>query len=444
MTNHHTYCHNTHWLKSDSDKSNYVGYYDATSLYPSSGINFLNSNNIIILYLYLMIFANSCIHFLELDDMPVGTGTLFVQHSKNSNVLIRESRTSNVTETQEAQVIQYIANGGFQHYSKILSKHDVPSQIISSLHAGPGQLCFGHTRQQRADLILIFKPTSLRPSVIFVHNYHGSGPYGHYDGHISSCRLYDGSDQSQFKPKEESEELDDFRYKLASVWSVVNSSNLIVEYSISYACSFFCGNPLDSLVIDNNKKYISIHELLHLDFPQPNDTIFIPQSSSSTRKIINIKQLENDILNGQATGFVTLKGGHEKMSENACDFFGFCVQKIKPTTRNLSEFTINQIKTYYNLKTSEEVDIFLSTLPSRTLNSTTFFEEETISTTYLKWLMEERGFSNFRISHFIAYKFSNYSREFLAPLLQQRHEYKQLGNMTAAASTKLSLNSNYG
>ena len=35
--NSFNYCHNSHWLNSDSDLSKYVGYYDATSLYPSSG-----------------------------------------------------------------------------------------------------------------------------------------------------------------------------------------------------------------------------------------------------------------------------------------------------------------------------------------------------------------------------------------------------------------------
>ena len=44
--NKNEYCNNTHWLQGDSEKSNYVGYYDATSLYPSSGklFNFKNSN----------------------------------------------------------------------------------------------------------------------------------------------------------------------------------------------------------------------------------------------------------------------------------------------------------------------------------------------------------------------------------------------------------------
>ena len=377
--------------------------------------------------------------------MPVGTGTLFVQHAKNPQVLVRESRAHNVTETQESKVIQYVAHGGYKKYSERLnnSQSESPVRILSAIHAGPGQITFGSSRVQKADLTLVFKATETQPAFLFVHNYHGKGPYGHYDGHLDTCRLNDQTEETSCKRKPESDKLDIFRYKLALGWSMVNSSRLIVEYSISHACDFFCGNKLDSLLI-LEKQYISLHELLHLDFPQPNDVIFIPQSSSSTRKILNKKQLENDIISGKETGFVTIKGGCEKKSGNACDFFGFCVQKITPNSKMLSDFTINQIKHLYNLNSIAEVDIFLAKLPERTLNTCTFLGEETVSTTYLKWLIEERGFSQFSITHFIAYKFSNYSREFLDPLLQKRHDFKKTGNVTASAAAKLAMNSNYG
>ena len=373
--------------------------------------------------------------------MPVGTGTLFVKHAKNPNVLIRESKSRNVTETQESQVIQYIAHGGFQKYSgRLRDFSGSPSRIISAIHAGPGQLTFGHSQQQRADLTLVFRASVNNPAVIFVHNYHGQGPYGHYEGHLNECRLNGGTECVR---KQDSDKMDAFRVRLASAWSAVNPFSLLFEYSTSHACDFFCGNKLDSLMIPG-KQYVSLHELLHLDFPQPNDDIFIAQSVSSTRKILNIKDLENDILTGKETGFVTLKGGREKESRNACDQFGFCVQKIQPTSNMLSEFTLNQIKQHFNYTTIAEIDCFLAKLPARTLNTCTFIEEETVSTSYLQWLMKERGFSHFAITHFIAYKFSNYTREFLAPLLQQRHDFKKLGNATASAAVKLSMNSNYG
>ena len=374
----------------------------------------------------------------------MGTGTLFVQHPKNPTLLIRESKALNVTETQESQVIQYIANGGYKNYSQLLSNFsDEPTRIISAIHAGPGQVTFGYSRQQRADLILVFSATDDHPAIIFVHNYHGAGPYGHYSGHLRSCRLYDGTDKTECKIISETEEMDSFRHHLATIFTKVDESKLIVEYSTSYACEFFCGNSISSLKF-LDKKYISLQEVFYSDFRQPNDVIFIPESVKSTRKILNIRTLENDIISGKATGFVTLKGGREKETKNALDFFGFCVQKVAPTSDMLSAFTVEQIKQYYNLTTIEEIDKFLKKLPSRTLNATTFLSEETISTTYLQWLIKERGFSNFIITHFIAYKFSNYSREFLDPLLQKRHEFKKAGNNTAAACLKVSVNSNYG
>ena len=338
-----------------------------------------------------------------------------------------------------------MAYGGFKKYSERLknSETEVPIRILSAIHAGPGQITFGSSRVQKADLTLVFRAKESNPAVLFIHNYHGKGPYGHYEGHLDNCRLNDQTEETSCKRKPQSDKLDIFRYKLALGWSMVNSSRLIVDYSISHACDFFCGNKINSLLIQR-KQYISLHELLHTDFPQPNDTIFIPQSTSSTRKILNKKHLENDIISGKATGFVTLKGGCEKKSGNACDFFGFCVQKITPTSKMLSEFTINQIKLFFNLTTILEVENFLSKLPERTLNTCTFLGEETVSTTYLKWLIEERGFSNYFITHFIAYKFSNYSSEFLGPILQKRHDFKKLGNVTASAAAKLAMNSNYG
>ena len=376
--------------------------------------------------------------------MPVGTGTLFVQHDKNPQLLIRESKCKNVTETQESQVIQYIANGGFRKYSKYVDdvQYISPSKIISAIHAGPGQICFGFSHQQKADLTLTFKSVSNKPAILFIHNYHGKGPYGHYEGHCSTCRLHDKK-TNDFKVKIESEKMDLFRHKLAEAWSLINPNHLIVEYSTSHACEFYCGNYLDSLTIPD-KKYLSLYELLHLDFPQPNDDIYLPQCVSNTRKILNKSQLKNDILNNKQTGFVTIKGGNEKTSNNICDIFGFCVQKVKPTRNMLSPFTIEQIKQYFHFTSNKEIDHFLENLPERTLNACTFINEETMSTTYLKWLMKERGFDNFTITHFIAYKFSNYTREFLGSILQQRHEFKLLGLNTEAQVAKLIMNSHYG
>jgi len=63
--------------------------------------------------------------------------------------------------------------------------------------------------------------------------------------------------------------------------------------------------------------------------------------------------------------------------------------------------------------------------PARTLNAVSFLDAETISTTYLRWLMEERGFTGFRVSHFLAYEFRDWGADYLLPVLQRRHEEKK-------------------
>ena len=121
---------------------------------------------------FLKVKTKRLLFFLELDDMPVGTGTLFVQHAKNPQVLVRESRAHNVTETQESKVIQYMAHGGYKKYSERLnySQAESPVRILSAIHAGPGQITFGSSRVQKADLTLAFKATETHPAILFVHN----------------------------------------------------------------------------------------------------------------------------------------------------------------------------------------------------------------------------------------------------------------------------------
>ena len=82
--------------------------------------------------------------------------------------------------------------------------------------------------------------------------------------------------------------------------------------------------------------------------------------------------------------------------------------------------------------------------PARTINSNTFHSEETVSTSYLSWLMNERNFDNFEITHFLRYKFVNYWNSYLLPLLQKKHEQKKRGDTLAATLNKLIQNSHYG
>jgi hypothetical protein len=53
------------------------------------------------------------VFFPELRDIPYGTGSLYVQSEKNPQETLRkESRALNVTEREEAVVVQYLTLGG--------------------------------------------------------------------------------------------------------------------------------------------------------------------------------------------------------------------------------------------------------------------------------------------------------------------------------------------
>jgi hypothetical protein len=119
------------------------------------------------------------------------------------------------------------------------------------------------------------------------------------------------------------------------------------------------------------------------------------------------------------------------------------VQNYAPTPEQVSPFTKQQMSEFNGISL-EEVDELIAKQPPRTLNSTTFHQEETISTNYLKWLIKERNFVDFDITHFLWFKFGSHTRDFIEPLLQLRHEMKKMGNLAAAEILKLLVNGHYG
>jgi nitrogen regulatory protein PII-like uncharacterized protein len=226
-------------------------------------------------------------------------------------------------------------------------------------------------------------------------------------------------------------------------------------------------------LIAENTFYTKLSELLLAEFPQEAWTN--KGAGILGQETFGKQRLLQAILEKKITGFVTVKGGREspslrrkmkedaedvieivdddddssdvfaetevekELSEQAATRFGFCVQNYAPLPCEISFFTKKQISDFHGWTDPEtgemdekRVDDYISKQPPRTLNSGTFHAEETVSTTYLTWLIEERGFCDFDITHFIEYKFSDCSRLFLEPVLQQRHEYKKAGNSVAA------------
>ena len=467
--------------------------------------------------------------------MPVGTGTLYVQHKvedeeeeeeetpskkrknnkesvldkalgnqqqKGSPLLQMENASLNVTQRQESLVVQYLAMGGHRHFSS-QSANRSPQLACSAVHSGPGQLCFGSNYTQKADLILTFEKQNCHsPALILIHNYHEARV--HYRGHLTSCPKFVASKGITTTPKfvqspnqdfwiemgvEEEDccfgsraemegqsikmDLDTtkhdlFKQGLAKAWSGVAPQNVIFEYSTSTACHFFHGGPIKSCLGPDASPLTSIAEILESEFLSSRHLsetelqknrcrIFVnpPSRFRDSDLLLSSESLAKAIKERTEFGFVTVRGGREARTiesnkQEARDHFGFCVQSYACNREtDVSDYTKAQVAKTYNwdLRTPEGkllLKQYIDKQPPRTLNSGTFHCEETLSTSYLSWLMNERDFCDFEITHFLRYKFVNYWNSYLEPLLAARHEHKKKGNDTASTLNKLFQNSHYG
>ena len=324
-----------------------------------------------------------------------------------------------------------------------------PDLIASGMHAGSGRLVFGWSNRQYADLSLIYLPpppsassSSLAeprplPSAIFHHNYHGS--YYHYRGHRQGCGGGGGGSRGApdlFDLNYETGVMDEFRSGLAWHFSAVRPEKTLFFYSTSWSCDFFHGKPQASASAATAA-----------------DGLSGPLARGGR---LTKKQVLQGISDGSLTGFATLTGGRETRGlkeENesvAVRNFGFCVQRYAPAPPQLSPFTKSQIARFQGLEGGGggggdgDLNKYLANLQPRTLNSGTFHSEETVSTTYLKWLMAERGFEDFVITHLALYNFQQWPGEFLKPILQERHDHKRKGNVVAAELLKLIGNGSFG
>ena len=444
---------------------------------------------------YLLIF------FLTgLFDIPMGTGTLYVKDAENEEEeeeeeesdfpwphkrrkrngrkknsgggvgvttgrLRQEKAGLNVTQREESLVVQYLTLGGFRHWlsdgHQAILENQEPSMACSGVHSGPGQLSFGYSNKQRADLTLMFPSAhSNSPTIIFVHNYHEFKV--HYRGHQIACPLsqakttaedeecFAGMDEGLLCLDKVTYKLDSFKRGLAVQWSAIRPEKLIYLYTTSTACDFFHGSPIPS-----ETGHTDLEQLLVTDYlstavlrEKYQCRVFVRPPKYGKSNFLDLNQLKADIRDNKIQGFVTVVGGQEMRGlsgTEASDHFGFCVQSHLCSEDQISEFTKKQIADTKGWSLdSAELKKYLLTQPSRTLNSTTFHSEETLSTSYLSWLMRERDFDNFEITHFIRYQFVNYWNAYLEPLLEARHQHKKNGNAVASSLNKLIQNAYYG
>ena len=361
-----------------------------------------------------------------------------------STVLVSEHRKINSLEREESFVVQYLALGGIRHFLSSCINDPKPFLAASSVHSGAGQQTFGYSVGQRADLMLAFHDKQNDKTILSYHNYHGH--MWHYIGHLQKCPL-NVIDQASFVEREISVKMDQFKKELSLAWSAVRPDKLIFDYSVSYACQMFHGLRVPSLDNTDTTFYCVKECLLN---ERKNESWF-PRSE----RVFEHETLKQGIRDGSATGFVTLKGGKEKQmgfTDPSGTRFGFCVQAYAPTPNDISSYTKSQIARFYTWGNSfsesetcdKKVNGYISAQPARTINSGTFHSDTTISTTYLQWLMVDRNFDDFEMTHFLAYEFRDWNKDFLEPVLQRRHECKQQGNTVAAECLKLIGNGSFG
>jgi hypothetical protein len=378
----------------------------------------------------------------ELSDTPIGTGSLYVPHkTKGTTALVREMKQLNVTERQEAEVVQYLSLGAHTYFTGVVEE---PDSAISAVHAGPGQQVFGWSDKQRCDLLLVFfAPPSGGPAKLSYHNYHGD--FWHKCGHLPLCPKAAG-DLTPLIVDAATLEMDEFRHGYARALSLVRPESVLFDYSTSFSCHYYHTKLVPE---PPPRSYFSVKEWLSAPeqrAPRLEGRIVLPFGREE--EILGVESLKQRIKDGTISGFATVEGGREGSPRGVAGgkHFGFCVQSWAPAASDLSPTTRGQIAEYFDFGEDgdEQVDKYVERLEPRTLNSTTFHSAETVSTSYLRWLMLERDFTDFSITHFIRYQFGEHSRGYLEPLLEKRHQYKRAGNTVAAECLKLLGNGSFG
>ena len=372
------------------------------------------------------------------------------QQQRKVDWLVAEKRLKNVTDREEGRAIQYLVLGGYRHYvcdgsPECLQHNDFSlARACSAVHAGPGQQTFGWDKTQRADLLLHFESKSDGSSVLHYHNHHESGT--HYSGHYPDCSR---ADHSECKVKIATLRADSFKRGLAAALTSVRPDRARFVYSITTSCQLEHGNDKEprvgSTLPASPKRYGRCVDACLSERPSE----FVHVSDERRLQSLNV---ERDILpgiaSGSITGFVTVKGGEEAKSSTdsrAGRRFGFCVQKYAPPPGKISPFTKRQIGDYHGYADNEaDVEENIRHQAARTVNSGTFHVWETVTTSYLRWLMNARKFVNFEIRHLLVYKFTDDPKHFLEPILQRRHDAKKAGNAVEAECLKLIGNGSFG
>ena len=142
---------------------------------------------------------------------------------------------------------------------------------------------------------------------------------------------------------------------------------------------------------------------------------------------ISSKYLLKQILSGELTGFVGFEGGREKTPKDKVgSLFSFICQRSRVKESEIGELTKLQLRSQYGKQAPLMLKKYLSQYFTLTKSYADYQSAGLLvmNTRLFSWLVRERGMHDFRIRHFLAYRFKSYLSTFLLPLLTNRQREK--------------------
>lgn len=304
--------------------------------------------------------------------------------------------------------------------------------ISSRVHAGPGEVAFGSTRRQLADVT-----ACVGEGRLVVLNYHGA--YYHYSGHFANCPLRNTYPEETPEISEETELQNSFNKRYAAALSSVDPASLTVTYRAYFACDLFHGKKLPPC--SSGRTYDDLRVLLEREHPEASVLGF-------PRKTYSEDLFLSEVLMGNLTGFVALEGGEETAEDKVSTLFSFVPQRSCVPESEMGSHTRKEIEL---AAPPGEHQRYLKKYANTPYTLTKHYADTekmgplVMSTTLFSWLVRERGFRRYKVLHFLAYRFRDYLRPFLHGSLVRRLREKQPGGCELTAGIlKLLANSFYG
>jgi hypothetical protein len=324
-----------------------------------------------------------------------------------------------------------------------LEAHDTADYILTAFHAGRGQAVFGGSTHLKVDAIVSKDEDGVRKIVIANFDsvlYHGGF-------HDRDCRFFDETQKVVYGDGflegggggGGNESQKDYAQSLTRAAEEADL-HVVFEYETHSECVYFHGK---SLTARSGKSYPSLRKLLLAEHP---DEVVVGSGSTSGMsqesllKKIRCLGPESDYF-----GFAVVLGGRETREENfPPELFGFCHQRRPVNAAEIGEYTEQRV-----LKKcggdEEEASLFLeqkAQIP-QTMTARSFHGRgETLSLSYLKFLIEQRDFKDFVVAHFVMYRRKRFLLPFLEKNLQGRHELQKVeGSLLERNTKKLILNS---